>query len=436
MNEAPRYKILENSVLGRSVNKKEKITILGAGISGLIMGYYLKKNNFDFEIKEISDRPGGILQTFDAEFGVIENAAVSFRYGEEIIALCEDLGLEVIKASTLSNKKYFFRDGEFRRFPLNTYESVKTVFNILFSTTETPQNLEEFGKNHLSESALYFLLEPAMQGIYGASSSDLSFPAVMPEMAESLNNNNNLRSEVYKILFKKRDKNETNKPLGFKSGMRELVNALAEYLKDHISYNSTLQKNELADNQVIMSIPAYYAAHYFDEELKKILQNIEYSKLITANVFVTNNSLINFKPGFGCLVPRKEGLHTMGIIYNDFIFPERHRSKFISNLTFILNDSDGALQKKSISRLTDILYEEMKTIFKFDDVFLDYKIQKWDQALPIYSTNLHESWFRIKEILNDRFSNIRLFANYTGNISMRGMCEDAKSFVENSLSDQ
>lgn len=432
MNETKgKYIILENSVLGRKLDISQKVTILGGGIAGLFMGYYLKKNGFDFEIIEKENRTGGVLKTFQGEFGLIENAAVSFRWGKEITELCEDLNLEILKANDTSYKRYFFINGQFKRFPLTSFETSKTVYKLFFSKTKYPKSLYEFGKNHLGAEATNNFLEPAFQGIYGASSDLLSFPAVLPEIAKNFNNSSSMLKYIYTVLSEKKDPNSLKKPLGFQNGMQDLVSSLHHYLKDHIKLNTTLKQEDFVDDkQIILCVPAYIAATYFKNDLNTLLKEVEYSSILSATIFINKNSLKNLKPGFGCLVPRKEGLNTMGVIYNDHVFQRKRDSRIISSLTLILRDEKKELVNKNKSYLENLLYEEMKTLYGFEGTFLDSKIIKWERGLPLYSDQLYKSWFEINDFLKEHQPNIRLFSNYTGNISIRGMCTAAKEFVE------
>jgi hypothetical protein len=53
----------------RSLNAGKKVIIVGAGISGLAAGYELKREGYDVEILEMSQRYGGRLKTLDYRDG-------------------------------------------------------------------------------------------------------------------------------------------------------------------------------------------------------------------------------------------------------------------------------------------------------------------------------------------------------------------------------
>lgn len=57
------YREKPSSLLGEDIDKTKSYIIVGAGISGLLLGYYFKKANISFKIVEQANQVGGILQT-------------------------------------------------------------------------------------------------------------------------------------------------------------------------------------------------------------------------------------------------------------------------------------------------------------------------------------------------------------------------------------
>jgi monoamine oxidase len=57
----------------------KKITILGAGLSGLLTAYRLQNKGFDIEIIEARDRIGGRIHTITSDMGQVEMGATWFN---------------------------------------------------------------------------------------------------------------------------------------------------------------------------------------------------------------------------------------------------------------------------------------------------------------------------------------------------------------------
>ena len=91
------YPVKPSSLLGQEIDKTKSYIIVGAEISGLLLGYHFKKEGISFKIIEQSKNAGGILQTEVTSYGLVEKAANGFIWCPELQAICDDLGLEIIK---------------------------------------------------------------------------------------------------------------------------------------------------------------------------------------------------------------------------------------------------------------------------------------------------------------------------------------------------
>jgi monoamine oxidase len=73
---------------------KLKITILGAGLSGLLIAYRLKKLGFDFQILEARERIGGRILTINSENTPVEMGATWFNQQHTyLVSLLAELNL-------------------------------------------------------------------------------------------------------------------------------------------------------------------------------------------------------------------------------------------------------------------------------------------------------------------------------------------------------
>lgn len=77
---------------------KKKILIIGGGISGIYLGYLLKKDGFTIKILEANDRIGGRIYTKKVQNTKVElGAAWLWRYNPELLKLCEDLEISLFE---------------------------------------------------------------------------------------------------------------------------------------------------------------------------------------------------------------------------------------------------------------------------------------------------------------------------------------------------
>ncbi|TXD52070.1 MULTISPECIES: flavin monoamine oxidase family protein [unclassified Polaribacter] len=77
---------------------KKKILIIGGGISGIYLGYRLKKEGFSIKILEANDSVGGRIYTKKIQNTKIElGAAWLWRYNPELLQLCKDLEISLFE---------------------------------------------------------------------------------------------------------------------------------------------------------------------------------------------------------------------------------------------------------------------------------------------------------------------------------------------------
>ncbi len=419
------YKTIKTSILGNPLSK-EPTTIVGAGISGLLLGYFLKKNGVPIKIIEKADKAGGILGSKVCENGIAETAANGFLWSAALVEICEDLKLDLIYPNKIQKARYLVRNRKLTKFPLGIFNAMSGFGNALFPKSKKVKTLREFGETYLNQNFTDYLLEPAFGGIYGALAEELSFEACMPSLAEILNNNKSLvLGGISAAMKTQKNPNKIGGTISFKNGMQELVDALANHLKDEIQYGHSFEQKAIDNGNVVFCIPAYAAKKYFDGPLFDLLNEVSYSSMISICSFIDKTALSRFKPGFGCLISRKENLQSLGVLFNSCIFENRVKNAKQLSLTTILRDFDGALSQMDDFAIKELVNKELDILFEMEKAPIEQHVFRWEKGIPMYSPNLFESWFEMDELLKKSFPNIRLFGNYTGNISIRKMADEA-----------
>ena len=90
------------------------ITILGGGISGLSVGYYLKKRGIPFTLLECSEKCGGVIFSQEFDDTIYEYGPNSIRDKKGIILeMVEDLNLneDLISVSENFKTRYIAKNG-------------------------------------------------------------------------------------------------------------------------------------------------------------------------------------------------------------------------------------------------------------------------------------------------------------------------------------
>ena len=170
-----------------SVNKKQ-IVIIGAGLTGLTLAFYLKKQGKEVLIVEKSGKTGGVIQSVkDDEFvyekgpntGVVGNPEVAELF-EELEGLCT---FEV--ANSDAKRRLIWKNGKWRAIPSGLFSAVTTPlftlgdkFRILGEPfrkkgTNPDENLADFVKRRLGVSFLNYAVDPFISGVYAGDAKYL-----------------------------------------------------------------------------------------------------------------------------------------------------------------------------------------------------------------------------------------------------------------------
>jgi protoporphyrinogen oxidase len=374
-------------------NKTEHIYVWGAGVTGLLFGYYLKKNGFNFTILEKKNRAGGLIETKDTAFGPAETAANAIFADENFLILLKELKLDYIKAKS-SLKKKIFRNNKFTTFPLSFFEIIKIFFR-LFRKINYHSNMSvyDFFFPLVGKRVCLEVLASALNGIYSAPIKELHFESIFGISPKSKTYFGFLRE--YK-KFKK-----TNiKPysISFSKGMQAFISRLENELKEHIILDHDKSFNQFERN-IICTSAKDAASIINDNNISNLLEKIEYSSLNTTTVF-SKNRIHDLQESFGVLFPYNED-SSLGILHNSAIFNNRVKDSTYSSYTFI-SKNDKNLDP-----------------YKYLQSEIESFPTSWKKALPIYNLERIKTISKIRATFYTNQSQLMLHGNYVHGISLR-----------------
>lgn len=160
--------------------KKEKIAILGAGISGLSTAWLLKKRGVDFQLFEASDQVGGLARSFEWH-GVKCDIAPHRLFTNDHTTLQTLLGLVPMNAHKRKSK--IFMGNRVIQDPINPIElvmkfPVKTSFNLvwgyLFRPNLPENSFESMALNNFGRGLYDFFFQPYTRKLFGVSPREIS----------------------------------------------------------------------------------------------------------------------------------------------------------------------------------------------------------------------------------------------------------------------
>ena len=339
------------------------IAILGGGITGLALAWFIKQYKQQVSIKlfEASPRVGGWIQSDMIGNCLCERGPNTLRprgEGIEALQLIEALGLEkeVITSSPQIKKKFIWRDGKLYNLPYKPWHllypgSSINVFRLLreyFKRRIIPpeESIANFIQARLGTRIMNDIFDPMVIGIYAGDIHQLSAPACFPTLTQW----EKTHGSLIKGALARQDKPELSpfvqahkkaSIISFKDGMETLPIALAKTLKENIYLEEPVlqlhkdkgkmrlntTKRELYVDQVISCLPAHALApisHTLCPKLSSLLKEIPFKSISLAQVVIEKLKLPY--TGFGYLIPSYEKQAILGAIFNPCIFPQRYPS--------------------------------------------------------------------------------------------------------------
>jgi oxygen-dependent protoporphyrinogen oxidase len=99
-----------------------KVCVVGAGVSGLSVAFYLKRGGADVTVLERQERAGGKMRTVYERGYIVETGPNGFLDGKPYtLNLVKALGIEdkLYRSSDKSRKRFIYTNGRLVRLPEN-----------------------------------------------------------------------------------------------------------------------------------------------------------------------------------------------------------------------------------------------------------------------------------------------------------------------------
>lgn len=388
-----------------------KVAIVGAGISGLALAYYLQKLGIRYDLFERSTEVGGLIKSIRQGVYQLELGPHSLQMNQDLQELVQELKLEseVIRPAIERQQQYIRKHGKYHCVPtlplnllLNSFFSGPAKRQI---SQEVQKPLEEipeetvshFFKRRFCQEVVDYLVQPMVAGIYAGNPNTLLLEKTFPEMKAL----ERTYGSVVKGLMEQ--KQAESHMFTLSSGLQTLPTAIASKLislhlnhevemihKSKGKYFLSIRHDEeaLGDEEydlVVLALPAYAAAELLNftaPGLAAALQNITYASLTLVHTAYHKQSVGSLPFGYGALHPEKENTFCNGIVWSSSILPwscpedEVLFSSFVGGSQF----SSAFLPQQEVQAK---VHQELKSNYAITAPSpLFHHSHTWEQALP------------------------------------------------------
>lgn len=460
---------------------KTNVIVIGEGITGLAVAYWLKKRGINVIVLAKDSEVGGTMKSVQEQGFLYETGAntalETTPYFKELVS---DLRLksEFIYANPEGKNRYILRNNVLHSMPLGPGSFFLTK---LFSTgakfrmmkepfigrAEKEESVAEFVERRLGREFLDYAIDPFVAGVFAGKTEQLSVRSAFPKLYALEEKYGGLVKGMIKGAQERRQRAEKAKDraetFSFVSGMQKLPQAIGNSLGRAILLNAkvtgirnqTTERNEPSDEPdarrylveylrsgkeeeieadfVIFAIPAYDAAPIIKSlsvDTAHVLSSIYYSPVISVFLGVKREEVGQKLDGFGFLIPSKERRNILGCLWNSCLFSNRAPAGMAALNAFIGGSRQPELTVLNDGQIIQKTLDELKSIMQFSGKPVYLNITRWQKSIPQYEIGYQQKMELLAKF-EESNQGILLAGNYRGGISVGDCVKNAFEIAEN-----
>jgi oxygen-dependent protoporphyrinogen oxidase len=410
------------------------VLIVGGGITGLTTAHRLLEAQPDLDVRllEASPRLGGPMGTEVVDGFVFERGPNGFLDNvPQTLALARALGLgdRLLASAPTAKNRYVLRKGRLHALPTSPLKLLTSPLLSIGGRLRTlcepfmsrgrphvDDSVASFGRRRLGVEATSTFLDPLVTGIYAGDVERVSLQAAFPRLAALEREHGSLiKGMVAKARARRRAVGSASSaapgPTGgtlysLDAGLEELVQALVHRLGDRVQADAAVEvvrpkggKNQeyevvlrdqtvLESPVVVAALPAPRAANLFsswNHDLANALGEIPYAPVAVVCLGYKRSDVVNPLDGFGFLIPRDQGLRTLGVIWVSSIFPRHAPSQTVSLRILVGGARDPDVVGRSAERLTDLVLGEIGPVLGLQGEPVARRVYRYTQGIPQYN---------------------------------------------------
>ncbi|VAW99494.1 Protoporphyrinogen IX oxidase, aerobic, HemY [hydrothermal vent metagenome] len=435
------------------------VLIVGAGISGLSLAWWLSQQGVSVEIWEADERIGGKIKSTRQDGYLTERAAsMVMNFRPEVTELLYETGLDAVKTSRLPEsevRRYLLHNKQLTALPMRMGSmitsplwSLRGKLRLLAEPFIPPcyrqdETVSQFVTRRFGKEMLEKAMEPFVAGTLAADSDLASAAACLPRLTALERKYGSITAGVLINRLLRRRTACGTETFSFYGGIETLVETLARTpgvqiatrfqvtglerkTRDwQITANTPDGERVLRASQVVVTTPAAKTAELvapFNKKLAHLLRDIHYAPVNVVHMGFDRTAIDHALDGTGFLVPRnalnKENQGLTGNLWMSSLFPNRAPNGKVLLSSYIGGarmpevqdwDTEHCLHKtlSCLSHLLGIKGEPEMV-----------KIDRHVQALPLYH-GAHQA--RLQSIAShlQQIPGLHLEANYRGGVSVR-----------------
>lgn len=448
---------------------KTEVVIVGAGLTGLTMAFYLKKAGINFRIIEKSAKTGGVIQTISEKGFVYETGPnTGVVSNPEMAELFEDLAgkCEIEIADPSAKRRLIWKNNMWHALPSGLMSAIGTPlftwydkFRILGEPfrakgTDPNEKLADLVKRRLGESYLDYAVDPFISGIYAGDPRKLVTRYAMPKLWKLEQEYGSfIRGAIKKAKLPKneRDKKASKEVFSAKGGLSRLTEALTEAIGHEnmiLSVDSSLVQPTPDGFQLQLTTPEQLitldtthlvttcGGHalagllpFLNEEEVAPFNNLKYAAVTQVLLGFKKWKGMSVK-AFGGLVPGIENKNILGVLFTSSFFEGRAPKGGALLSVFMGGTKRPDIAEMDNDQVLTLLNKDLPRMMSDRSLSPDLtRICRYRYAIPQYTETTGPRYEMIAQI-EQKYPGLILAGNIRDGIGMADRVKQGRSIAE------
>ncbi|MBF0183807.1 MAG: protoporphyrinogen oxidase [Magnetococcales bacterium] len=455
------------------------VIVIGGGISGLSVAWFLHARNIPVRVLEARTQPGGAIATsfqqgYRVEHGPNSTLQKPGHPDDALGRLIGQLQLDdqVRVANPAAARRYILRDGQLKPLPasppaffLSPFFSWRAKLRLFMEPFLSPADQEEsiaqFVRRRLGEEFLQYVIDPFISGVYAGDPEQLSVRAAVAKIyALERDHGSLIRGALQQGRLSKGAGMPKGRMISFAEGMGTLPAQIAQQLTANIvrtrfkvlslvpnrqgSGWQVYGVNVLPDGRVagktekmlakavVLAVPAAAAAQLiapFAKGAVAALRTIPYAPIASVALGYARGQVHHPLDGFGFLIPRREQVPLLGTLFSSTLFGDRAPEGQVLLTSFIGGATRPDLVQQQDATLIQQVEKDVASALGVSPPADFVYLTRYNAAIPQYTMGHLQ---RVEQVDNDlaRFAGLYLRANWRDGISVADCVRNGEELAE------
>lgn len=439
------------------LQKKIRVLILGGGISGLALAWYLsKRTELEIHLLEKEPKVGGHLQTDYSQGFLFERGARIFKVSRSsaLLTLLDELDLSskrIVSPPDIHHRYIWHRNTLYRvpthLFALLSSPLTRPLLTALLTEWKKPvyeadESIWEFVLRRFNRQVAERLFDPLVLGMYAGDIRRLSMSACFPDLKRwEVEHGSVLRGLLASGKNKKNFGLPSQALFSLEGGVQTLIQRLHDRMSSLIDCGQEIHSLQCSHDTMTVetqtgcfqadhlfsAIPPYELARYLQADQPQLaasLTQIHFQDL--AIVRLGFHSDQHLPKGFGYLVPSTAKEEILGAVFDSNLFPQQNSSQNETRLSVILAMNEGSVEQRALQSLHKHLHLTHSP---------DYlSVVQLKRAIPQYEVGHLDRMADLETQLANFCPRLHLVGNYFAGASVNDCIVKSKAAADNFLS--